>query len=411
MRVFQSTYKDRKGQTQKTDRWYIEIIDHLGTRRRIPGLTDRKATEATGRNVEKLVRFKVSGETLDPVLTKWVETLNPKLRASLAKVGLLDAARVAALRPLAEHIDGTPDAPGWRQFLTAKGGTAKHVSDSCARVQRAFDGCKAAFWSDLSATRLMSWMREQQADVTDASGNVTRRGIGAVTFNHYVTALVGFGRWMVREGRAGENPMVGLRKLNPRTDKRHERRALTLDELRWLLDVTRQGPERIGMSGAERVLLYRVAAETGLRSNELRSLTRANFALGDKPSVSVRAGYSKRRREDVLPLRADTAADLGDFFGCKLPGANAFNMPKESGDVVDKLLRPDLADAREAWLAAATSPQDREKRASTGFLCYVDLRADSRTFTLLGTLAAACWPRAGYTPRSHNPSCGIATST
>ena len=98
MRVFQSTYKDRKGQTQKTDRWYIELIDHLGTRRRIPGLTDRKATEATGRNVEKLVRFKVSGETIDPVLTKWVETLNPKLRASLAKVGLLDAARVAALR-------------------------------------------------------------------------------------------------------------------------------------------------------------------------------------------------------------------------------------------------------------------------------------------------------------------------
>jgi len=394
MRVFQSTYKDRKGQTQKTDRWYIELIDHLGTRRRIPGLTDRKASEATGRSIEKLVRFKVSGEPLDPVLTKWVETLNPKLRARLAKVGLLDAARVAALRPLAEHVDGMPDAPGWRQFLTAKGNTPGHVDLFTSRVRRAFEGCQAAFWSDISATRLMAWLNEQRKDTVETQGNVTKRGLSAQSVNHFITALNGFGRWMVREGRASENPMVGLRKLNPKTDKRHPRRALTVDELRWLLTTTRNGPERCGMTGYERVLLYRVAVETGLRSNELRSLTRSSFKLdGERPHVAVQAGYSKRKRDDALPLRADTAVELRDFLACKLPDARVFNMPKDPTDVVTRLYRPDLAAAREAWLDDATLPQERQKRAATGFLCYVDSAGRFADFHALrhttGSLLAA----------------------
>jgi len=393
VRVFQSTYKDRNGKTQKTDRWYVQLQDHLGVCRRIPGFTDRKATEALGRSIERLVRFKVSGETLDQALTKWVEGVNPKLRTNLARIGLLDAGKVAALRPLMEHVDGTPDAPGWKQYLTAKGNTVGHVKKSCARVQRALDGCKAAYWSDLSATKLMTWLNEQRADEVDAKGKVVRRGIGATTFNGYVTVLVGFGRWMVREGRASESPMVGLRKLNAKTDPRHQRRAFTVDELMWLLDTTSNGPERCGMTGAERAMLYRVATETGLRSNELSNLTRASFTLdGERPGVTVQAGYSKRRREDVLPLRVDTAAELREFLAAKMPRAKAFNMPP-GYDVVDKLLRPDLADARQAWLNDAATPQEREKREGTSFLRYVDAAGRFADFHALrhttGSLLAA----------------------
>ncbi len=58
------------------------------------------------------------------------------------------------------------------------------------------------------------------------------------------------------------------------------------------------------MVGPERALLYRVAAETGLRAGELRSLTARSFALaGDAPTVTVAAAYSKNRREAVLPLK------------------------------------------------------------------------------------------------------------
>jgi len=66
----------------------------------------------------------------------------------------------------------------------------------------------------------------------------------------------------------------------------------------------------------------------GYRSSELASLTRQSFRLdGNTPSVSVQAGYSKRKRDDVLPLRADTVADLRDFLAKKSPQAKAFNMP------------------------------------------------------------------------------------
>jgi len=56
-------------------------------------------------------------------------------------------------------------------------------------------------------------------------------------------------------------------------------------------------------------MLYRVAVETGLRQSELRSLTRVSFALdASPPTVTVQAGCSKHRRQDVLPLRPDTGA-------------------------------------------------------------------------------------------------------
>jgi hypothetical protein len=62
-------------------------------------------------------------------------------------------------------------------------------------------------------------------------------------------------------------------------------------------------------------MLYLVSANTGLRANELASLTAASFDLeGDPATVTVEAGYSKRRRRDVLPLRADLAVLLCPFL-------------------------------------------------------------------------------------------------
>jgi len=267
MRVYQSTYKDRSGNTTKTAHWYIDFSDHQGTRRRLPGLSDKRQTEALGRRIVDLVGYKAGAQSLPPDMSKWIENLPPRVRNVLARIGLLDANRVAGMRPLAEHVDGGADGPGWRQFLTAKGNTTKHVDLFCGRVLRAFEGCEALFWSDLSATKLLTWLDRQRVDTVDEQGRVVARGFGAHAFNGYVTALNGFGRWMVREGRATENPMVGLRKLNARVAPRHERRALSVDELQWLLDTTRQGPERRGMTGPERAMLYRLAVETGLRAN------------------------------------------------------------------------------------------------------------------------------------------------
>jgi len=66
----------------------------------------------------------------------------------------------------------------------------------------------------------------------------------------------------------------------------------------------------------------------------------------DKGTVTVQAGYSKRKREDILPLRPDTAAELRGFLSDKLPDARAFRVP----DKPVKMLRADLTDAGIAYV-------------------------------------------------------------
>ena len=55
-------------------------------------------------------------------------------------------------------------------------------------------------------------------------------------------------------------------------------------------------------------MLYMLAAYTGYRRNEIGSLTRQSFDFeSDPPTLTVAAGYSKRRRTDILALRKDFA--------------------------------------------------------------------------------------------------------
>ncbi len=210
MRTFQSTYRDRKtGRTRKTRMWYVEIADHLEIIRRVSGFRDRKATESLGRNIERLVWAKVGREPLAPELSRWVEGLPPKIRKRLATLGLLSVGKVAAMSPLLEHVNGGPDAPGWRQYLTAKGNTTGHVKKSCGQVERVFEACGAVNWSDVLPGKVMTHLDGLRADTADADGAV-KRGISARTFNGYLGAVKAFCRWMVKDGRASESPLPTL---------------------------------------------------------------------------------------------------------------------------------------------------------------------------------------------------------
>src|SRR5262249_2679259 len=109
---------------------------------------------------------------------------------------------------------------------------------------------------------------------------------------------------------------------------RRDRRALSVEELLKLLSTTTNGPERCGMTGPERALLYWLAVETGLRANELRSLTRGSFDFNpESPAVTLAAGNSKRRREDPVSLRPALTAALRDHLASKAADARAFRLP------------------------------------------------------------------------------------
>jgi len=102
------------------------------------------------------------------------------------------------------------------------------------------------------------------------------------------------------------------------------------------------GPDRHGMSGPERAMLYRLVGETGMRVSELRRLLCASFHLhGEEPTVTILPGYNTKRRQEVeMSLRRNTAAELQAIFSTKRPMAPVFDMPSKHR-VID-MLRADL---------------------------------------------------------------------
>jgi len=284
MRVLKTSYKDKNGQKKQVRKWYIELKDHLQTVRRFPAFEDKRQSEALGRQIERLVNMKIAGEQPDAQLSRWLEQIPAKLSSQLVRIGLIDPQRAAGGKLLKEHIEV------FKECMKAKGNTDAHVVKTVARVKKIMEGCNFVVWSDISASRIQRYlagMREGKEDIS------------AQTFNYYLPALKQFCRWMVLDRRASESPLAHLKGLNTRTDRRHDRRALELDELRLLLETTQKQPARFWLTGPERALLYRIAAETGLWRKELRSLKVSSFDL-DNLTVTVKAAYSKRKREDEI---------------------------------------------------------------------------------------------------------------
>ncbi len=363
MKVRQLPYW-QDGQRQMSKKFYAIFSDWSATLRRLPLYADRKASNELARKIDQMNSARASGDTMPPELVRYVETMPPAMRDKLAKWGILSMARAAAGKALADHV------ADWKGALLAKGNTARHAELVTSRATKAFDACGFKFWSDLSASKLQSHLADRRQDRQKPDKSV-ERGLSAQTFNFYLQAVKQFCRWMVRDGRATESPLTHLQGVNVKTDRRHDRRALSPEELRWLLDITGKAVTRFGMTGEARAMLYHLALESGLRAAELRSLTRASFYLeGDEPSVTIAAAYAKNRRQDTLPLRPETASLLDAHLAGKMPKALAFDVPKRTE--VSRMFRADLTAARQAWLSGARTPEECGQREGSTFLAEQD---------------------------------------
>jgi len=111
-------------------------------------------------------------------------------------------------------------------------------------------------------------------------------------------------------------------------------------------------------------LLYRLAVETGLRRDELKSLKKSSFDF-ENLTVTVEAAYSKNRKQSVLPLRKDAAAEIESFLQGKLPTMQVFKVPKKTA----VMLKEDLAVAKIPYIDDAGRYADfHALRHSTGSL-------------------------------------------
>jgi integrase len=135
-----------------------------------------------------------------------------------------------------------------------------------------------------------------------------------------------------------------LARQNADVDLRHERRALRSETFERFIEATATGKAFRSLTGADRLVLYTLAANTGFRAKELGSLEPASFDLQSDPAtVTVEAGYSKRRRKDVQPLRPDVAEMMRQYIAGKPPRAKLW--PGTWKSVAAEMLRVDLAAA------------------------------------------------------------------
>lgn len=325
MRIFKHSFTDRQGKTCETSRFYAEFKDHLEIRRRVALFADLRSSEEAGRMIERLVSLRSSNATPDAQMTRWLSTVNPSLRDALARIGVIEAARVEAAKPLSQHLSD------WAQHLRSKGSSEQHITLQARRAETILNACKFVFVNDLAP-----------APVRQALESLRDNGLSAQTSNHYLQTIKGFSKWLCREGRAPVDALTSLAPLNKKTlqkDMRVRRRAFTETELRQLLSITPTQPERYGLTGFERTLLYRLACETGLRSSELAALTVQDFHL-DAGVVELSGAATKNGRVARQPLREDLVGLLREHLQNKLPAAVAFTMP--SKDRVADMLRADL---------------------------------------------------------------------
>jgi len=171
------------------------------------------------------------------------------------------------------------------------------------------------------------------------------------------------------------------------------------EEWRLLEAATKAGPERYGMTGYERLLLYRTAIQTGLRSNELRSLTRGRLYFDvDRPYITCKAGSTKNRKDARQYIQTELAMSLNAHIATKAPKAPVFSLPHESN--LARMLRDDLAEARKEWLSEAKDdPQEFAQREQNDFLAGTNDEGEVLDFHSLRHTCGAWLAQTGAHPK------------
>ena len=232
--------------------------------------------------------------------------------------GELDTARRAAAT-LADHLTA------FDQAQIAAGTTPGYRANLRQAVERVAEDCEFVSLADIARGPVERWLAARVGD-----------GMSARTRNYYRESLVAFANWCVEGGRLRTHDLNRLPKADKKADPRRQRRALTEDELARLLVVVAARPlaeartirrgvrkgqqaaklsaalvERLNRVGREWALIVKTLVLTGLRANELRTLTVGQLDLTPGGEfLQLDAADEKSREGNAVALRGDLAGDL-----------------------------------------------------------------------------------------------------
>jgi hypothetical protein len=151
-------------------------------------------------------------------------------------------------------------------------------------------------------------------------------------------------------------------------------------EWSYLRAATLKGGTHHEMNPLERVTLYATAIQTGLRSGELRSITKGDlFLAGEAPYVRCKGENTKNGKEARQYIQQDLAGELWGIVASKTPAAPVFNLPDEWR--MAEMLREDLGAARTQWLDEVKHDDEaRAKRQESDFLAMKNHEGETFDF-------------------------------
>lgn len=328
----------RRGDTGgSASKWYAEFTDHTG----------KRIKKSTGTRHRK---------TALQILAQWENEV------ALKKAGLIDPQleRISkqATREITEHFEE------WIQSLAAKGRPEQYQQRIRGRWDRIVESTGWQRLADVSPEDLERFC----ADLRQSGRYKNSAKRSSQTIGQYIQTAKGFTKWAMETKRIQYNPLLTIKKPNPETDRRLRRRMLLPDEWPHLRNVA-ASCSRYGVSSVDRALLYELAIETGLRSDELRSLCVHNVRLEAVPSVTLRADQTKNGIAARQFITGAMASKLKSFIkqAKRKTSEQLFTLCSESN--MARMIRADMHAAREAWIEEATDEDDQKQRESTDFLC------------------------------------------
>ncbi len=304
-----------KKSRERAGKWYGQGIPGLPPKKRVPLAADRVAAQ---RMLDDMVRKAERGQT----------TLPDR-----------DAGRI----PLAEYLEefGADLKLGLAGRRPGKPPGAKQLQMTLQRVRDLLAGCHLVNPADLndSAPRRVASYLQGRIAIPKAEG-----GFAHQTATFFLADARRFVWWLSVKKRVPVRVdlLDSVPGFDPKGNRVHARRAVTVEELASLLDATQNSTVSIfGLTGRDRYFLYLTAFSTGFRANELAALMPRNFLLtGSTPAVTLSAKQTKNKKPATIPIPPAVAVQLTGFLADR--PANSAVWPGGWSKYAAMTLRKDL---------------------------------------------------------------------
>lgn len=346
---------------QDSDLWWITYVDHLGARKRL-------STKTSDKSAAKSILHKLESD----------EALRSRgvINAQSERIG------AQLMRSIADHTKE------FRASLETHVNRQSHINEVCSVV----DAIIAA----------EGWRALQDITVEGVERHVAKlrkAGRSNRTQAKHISHIRQFVKWAIQTDRMQMDPLKTIRKPSSAKDRKLVRRALLPDEWPLLRKATLNGGVIKGMPADHRALMYELAIQTGLRQNEVRSLTVGKFHLSHTPPfVLLPSSHTKNAKPARQYITQSLSERLKDHLKKIPPGGVVFQICDPAR--VAKVIRADLEAARIAWIDAGKTKAEKAAREKSDFLKAENAEGEGFDFHCLRHTCGAWLAARGENPKT-----------